>query len=78
MCQEVFLRCFTSREQVRLSVRLRPWLIGIARNVLHEYVRRKINFQGENPCELGLQKYVERIVERLREITPFNRERATF
>jgi RNA polymerase sigma-70 factor (ECF subfamily) len=41
LCQEVFLRCFTSREQVRLSVRLRPWLIGIARNVLHEYVRRK-------------------------------------
>ena len=31
------------------------------------YVRRKVDFHGENPCELGLQKYVERIVERLRD-----------
>ena len=36
-------------------------------NRLRDDVRRKVNFQGENPCELGLQKYVERIVERLRD-----------
>ena len=31
------------------------------------YVQRKIHFQGCHPCELGLQKYVERLVERLRD-----------
>jgi type III restriction enzyme len=29
------------------------------------YVRRKVNFQGCNKCELGLEKYVQRIVGRL-------------
>jgi type III restriction enzyme len=32
-----------------------------------EYVRRKVNFQNCHPCELGLEKYVQRIVERLRD-----------
>ena len=30
-----------------------------------EYVDSRVNFGGENPCELGLKKYVERTVERL-------------
>src|SRR5262249_19707787 len=32
-----------------------------------EYVRAKVDFQAENPCELGLQKYAQRIIERLRD-----------
>jgi type III restriction enzyme len=31
------------------------------------YVRRKVDFQNSHPCELGLEKYVQRIVERLRD-----------
>jgi type III restriction enzyme len=34
---------------------------------VNQYVKRKVDFQGSNPCELGLAKYVERIVERLRD-----------
>jgi type III restriction enzyme len=32
---------------------------------VHDYVDRKVDFRGANPCELGLGKYVERTVERL-------------
>ena len=32
-----------------------------------EYVQRKVDFQGQHPCELGLAKYVQRLVERLRD-----------
>lgn len=32
-----------------------------------EYVQRKVNLNGARPCELGLAKYVERMVERLRD-----------
>jgi type III restriction enzyme len=32
-----------------------------------EYTRRKVNFNGANECELGLEKYVKRMVERLRD-----------
>lgn len=34
---------------------------------VHEYVDRKVNFQGENPCELGLETYFKRVIERLRD-----------
>lgn len=34
---------------------------------VEEYVRRKVDFQGQHPCELGLEKYVRRLVERLRD-----------
>ncbi|MDS4070461.1 MAG: DEAD/DEAH box helicase family protein [Candidatus Competibacter sp.] len=34
---------------------------------VEEYVRRKVDFQGQHPCELGLEKYVQRLVERLRD-----------
>jgi RNA polymerase sigma-70 factor (ECF subfamily) len=40
LCQEVFLRCYRGQARFADGVQLRPWLIGIARNVLHEHVRR--------------------------------------
>jgi type III restriction enzyme len=33
--------------------------------IVEEYVRKKVNFQNENPSELGLETYVKRIIERL-------------
>ena len=40
LAQEVFLRCFMSRQRFAVSHDIRPWLIGIARNLLREHVRR--------------------------------------
>jgi len=40
LCQEVFLRCFQGRAKFSRDIALRPWIIGIARNVLREHVRR--------------------------------------
>lgn len=34
-------------------------------SIVDEYVRTKVNFQNENPSELGLGIYVQRIIERL-------------
>jgi type III restriction enzyme len=33
--------------------------------LVDEYVRRKVDFRGENPCELGQEKYIRLVVERL-------------
>ncbi len=33
--------------------------------LVHTYVERKIDWRGVNPCELGHEKYVSRIVERM-------------
>lgn len=41
LCQEVFLRCYLGREKFGRAVAIRPWLIGIARNLLREHARRK-------------------------------------
>jgi RNA polymerase sigma-70 factor, ECF subfamily len=41
LTQEVFLRFFTSPARFDTSTMLRPWLLGIARNVLREHVRRR-------------------------------------
>jgi RNA polymerase sigma-70 factor (ECF subfamily) len=41
LCQEVFLRCYMGREKFSRAVAIRPWLIGIARNILRENARRK-------------------------------------
>lgn len=41
MTQEVFLRCFTCWARFDGTSAVRPWLLGIARNLLHEYVRRR-------------------------------------
>jgi type III restriction enzyme len=34
---------------------------------VREYTERKVDFHGANHCELGLEKYVERTIERLRD-----------
>jgi RNA polymerase sigma-70 factor, ECF subfamily len=41
LCQEVFMRCYLGREKFSRAVAIRPWLIGIARNILREHARRK-------------------------------------
>lgn len=40
LCQEAFLRCYVGRARFDDSVLVRPWLIGIARNLLREHCRR--------------------------------------
>jgi RNA polymerase sigma-70 factor (ECF subfamily) len=39
LCQEVFLRCCTVQARFDSPAMVRPWLIGIARNLLRERVR---------------------------------------
>ena len=53
------------RRVLRLQSRhqLFPQVFGY----VDEYVRRKVNFNGAHRCELGLEKYVKRMVERLRD-----------
>lgn len=41
LCQEVFLRCYLGRDKLHRAAAIGPWLIGIARNLLHEEVRRR-------------------------------------
>jgi RNA polymerase sigma-70 factor (ECF subfamily) len=40
LTQEVFLRCYQARARFDSSSLVRPWLMGIARNLLREHVRR--------------------------------------
>ena len=42
LCQEVFLRVYSAKAVPRgdAGLRIRPWLLGIARNVLREHVRK--------------------------------------
>ena len=40
LCQEVFLRSYTSPGRLPAQVVVRAWLLGIARNTLREHVRR--------------------------------------
>ena len=40
LCQEVFVRCYLGREKLSRAAAVGPWLIGIARNLLREHVRR--------------------------------------
>ena len=41
LCQEVFLRCYLGREKLARATAVGSWLIGIARNLLREHVRRQ-------------------------------------
>ena len=41
LSQEVFLRCYISPARFDHSAMIRPWLIGIARNLLREHARRR-------------------------------------
>jgi RNA polymerase sigma-70 factor (ECF subfamily) len=40
LCQEVFLRCYLGREKLGRASAVGSWLVGIARNLLREHVRR--------------------------------------
>ena len=39
LCQDVFLRCYCGRARFDGAAPVRPWLIGVARNVLREHMR---------------------------------------
>ncbi len=52
-----------NRQAFRL--RSRHELFPQVYRLVESYVRRKVDFRGCDPCELGLEKYVRRIVERL-------------
>jgi hypothetical protein len=50
-----------------LALQSRHQLFPQVFRYVDDYVRCKVNFQNCDPCELGLAKYVQRIVERLRD-----------
>jgi len=54
---------------VRGSARMRGYarheLFPQVLRIVRRYVAERVDFRGQNPCELGLQKYVRRIKERL-------------
>jgi type III restriction enzyme len=58
-----------ARERRRrvLALQSRHQLFPRVYQFVHEYVERKVDFQNCHPCELGLEKYVQRMVERLRD-----------
>jgi RNA polymerase sigma-70 factor (ECF subfamily) len=39
LTQEVFLRCYLARARFDTTNQMRPWLLGIARNILREHIR---------------------------------------
>mgnify|MGYP002623169224 CR=1 FL=1 len=55
LCQEVFLRCFSGKVRFDRATQLQPWLIGIARNVLREHVRRQTRSKEVAWTELCLE-----------------------
>lgn len=48
----------------KLRLKSRHQLFPQVAQLVDEYVRRKVDFRGCHPCELGQQKYAQRIVER--------------
>jgi len=57
----------TDRRRRVLALQSRHQLFPQVFRYVDEYVRRKVNFQNCHPCELGLEKYVRRMVERLQD-----------
>ena len=55
LCQDVFLRCFSGKVKFERTTKLRPWLIGIARNVLREHIRGKVRKKEVAWTELCLE-----------------------
>ena len=53
------------RGNPKLRLQARHRLFPQVFRVVNEYVESKVDFRGVHPCELGLDKYVNRIVERL-------------
>jgi type III restriction enzyme len=49
----------------RLGLQSRHQLFPQVLRLVDAYVRRRVDLKGEHPCELGLEKYVRLIVERL-------------
>jgi len=49
----------------KMRLQSRHQLFPQVMRLVEEYVSRKVDFHGCNPCELGLQTYVKRSVERL-------------
>lgn len=41
LCQEVFLRCYLGREKLARANAVGSWLVGIARNVLREHIKKQ-------------------------------------
>jgi type III restriction enzyme len=54
-----------SNGKAKLRLQSRHQLFPQVLRLVEEYVSRKVNFHGCNPCELGLETYVQRTVERL-------------
>jgi len=54
-----------STSKPALRMQSRHQLFPQVLRIVHQYVQRKIQFNGAHPCELGLDVYVMRIVERL-------------
>jgi RNA polymerase sigma-70 factor (ECF subfamily) len=61
LCQEVFLRCYIGKAKFDESALVRPWLIGVARNVLREHIRKVTRRQEVIWTELCLE--LEAMVE---------------
>lgn len=61
LCQEVFLRCYMVKAKYDDSALVRPWLIGVARNVLREHIRKVTRRQEVIWTELCLE--LESMVE---------------
>jgi len=55
ICQEVFLRCYIGKAKFDPSAMVRPWLIGVARNVLREHIRKVTRRQEVIWTELCLE-----------------------
>lgn len=55
LTQEVFLRSFLSRAKFDSNSLLRPWLLGIARNLLREHVRKVTRRKEVGWTELCLE-----------------------
>ncbi|MBI3948718.1 MAG: DEAD/DEAH box helicase family protein [Armatimonadetes bacterium] len=53
------------RGNARLRLQSRHRLFPQVLRIVDEYVSRKVDFHDAHPCELGLERYVQRVVERL-------------
>jgi len=57
----------SSKRQLVLGLQARHQLFPQVLHIVDQYVASRVGFRGCHPCELGLEKYVMRMVERLRD-----------
>jgi type III restriction enzyme len=57
----------TDKRRRVLALQARHQLFPQVLRIVQAFVARKVNFQGAPPAELGLQKYIDRLVERIRD-----------